>query len=1105
MRPGTPTVLDFSHSLQSCSGKGQQIWEGRGNEELLQDSMRLSQALATFSVGLVALGLTTCRDERPRQAGLEELAAALERRRPIEPRLTGFDVHSTCIVSETPGRLIPGALCSSRLRPGTPSYKAARKLASRYRGSSEESTGEEAVARLILQGGGASADAAVEALEDAAARVPGDARLLSDLAAVYLVRSQERDDPRDLLRALNAAARAREADPSLLAALFNFALAADRFHLPRIAQSAWKKYKDLEPDPAWKAEARKRLAALDRPSAPERWKRSLPDLEAAALRGDEAVVQRILETDPQASREHALEGLLGDWGDRLLAGDQAGAMQSLQIAAVVGRSLFALHGDSTITAAVEAIERARPPRVSDLARGHRAFRDALRHFQALETKEAALRFTEARDGFRMGGSPIELWAQAGLGRVQGYDSRFEEANATFRSVLDRAEREGFPSLTGWCHWGLAWLSFRQGRTSEALHPLQSAEAVYGKLGESESTATIRSYLGELLPVLGQNGAAWRYRFQALSSLSDRPESWRWHILLRDGAAAAVEDGLPQAGLLFQQEGVLAAEVIGEPVRLAEAFSARSQILLALRRGQEVRQDLRQAFRYAQQANIGSPGKKLLADLSFASGEALRWLDPKSALKPLTEAIERYREIGAVPSSAYAVLSRARLHLALGQDTDAEVDLQAAIEILENPGSGMSDPDLQISYSDSLQGVYDEWIHFQWVHRKSPEETLEAVERARTFARGGQWTPSRVASGGEAAPWAAQSRLPKGVFAVEYALLKDRLLIWCLGADGVSAFEREVGQEEMETRVESFLKAIRRNAEPEEIAKLSSGLYEILIPEPVSRLLGGESLYIVPDKVLHKVPFAALLNPATERFLLEDHPITLTPSLLHLPQEREKRDRARKSTEPATVFFVGNPAFDRTLFLDLSDLPGAEAELEVVRGAFPGASVLTGAEATKERVLAELDRHEAFIFAGHSVVNVARPFRSFLALAPSAGDSDSGILFATELSGRRFQRLRTVVLSSCASIGPRASRASGLSGLARPFLDAGVETVVGSLWKVDDQAAVPFLSPFYIALARGQPAPLALRAAQLEAIGNREHALRSIATWASFETVQAAVN
>jgi len=1096
-------MLDFSHSPQSCGGACQPSWEVRGNEALLQDPMKLSRALATFSVGLAALGIGVCRNEQPRQTGLEELAAALERRRPIEPRLTGFDVHAPCAFSRASGRLIPTAVCPSAARPGTALYKKAWKIVSglrkrSQRGPSEES-GEAALSELVL---GASARAAVEALEDAVARKPGDARLLSDLSAAYLVLSQQADDPRDLVRAMDAAARAREADPSLRAALFNFALAAEGFQLRRLAQSAWTEYRDGETDPGWKAEASVHLEALGQPSAPDRWQRALPALEAAALRGDEAEVQRIVEIDPQAAREHALEERLGEWGDRLLAGDQAGAARSLGVAAAMGHALLSIHGDSTIQAAVEAIKRVRTSRVSDLARGHCSFRDALRHFKALKTKEATLQFTEARDGFRLGGSPIELWAQAGLGRVDGYDSRFEEANAAFLTVLDRAQLGGFPSLAGWCQWGIGWLKSKQGRTAEVLAPLHAAEAAYERLGEFENAATIWSYLAQTFSTLGQDGEAWRYWFRALARLSDRPDSERRHTLLLDAAIQAVDAGLIHGGLAIQEEGLLAAQAVQKPVRLAESYSNRSRILLVLGREREARQDLRLAFRHARQAAIDSPRKKLFADLTLAWGEALRRLAPDAALKPLTEAIDAYREIGAVPSLAYAALSRARLHLDLGRDAEGEDDLRMAIGFLEDPGSELADPDLQISLSDSLQNVYDEWIELLWTRRKSPEEALYAVERARVFAQGGQWVPSGVASG-VGSRFSGEARLAGNGLVVEYAVLADRLLIWCIGPDGLSWFEREVGQKEVEARVEAFLRAIRRKAAPEQISKLSSDLYELLVPEPVARLQSGETLYLVPDKILHKVPFAALLDPVRQRFLVEDHPLVVTAGVLPLLQGGgEPVPVSRPARSTSRVLFVGNPAFDQNLFRDLDDLPGAEKEIAAVRAAFPRADVVLGPEAGKARFLADLDRYDLLVFAGHSVSNAVQPFRSYLLLAPTKGDASSGVLFGTELLGRRFERLRTVVLSSCESIGPRSSRASGLTGMARPFLEAGVDTVVGSLWNVDDQAAAPFFSPFYIALARGQPAAAALRTAQLQAIRNREDALRSISIWAAFETVNA---
>jgi CHAT domain-containing protein len=52
-------------------------------------------------------------------------------------------------------------------------------------------------------------------------------------------------------------------------------------------------------------------------------------------------------------------------------------------------------------------------------------------------------------------------------------------------------------------------------------------------------------------------------------------------------------------------------------------------------------------------------------------------------------------------------------------------------------------------------------------------------------------------------------------------------------------------------------------------------------------------------------------------------------------------------------------------------------------------------------------------------------------------------------------------------------------LASAFLRAGASSVVGSLWKVDDAVAEQFFTGVHRRLAEGQPAALAVAAAQRE--------------------------
>lgn len=1082
-------MLDFSHSLQSCGGVPP-IWEGHGNEASLRIPMRLSRALAALSLGVASLVFAPCqRDSHRENAGIEEIAAALGRQRLVEPRLTGFDVYAPCSHLKDSKRLTPRAVCAPRPLPGTPEFKEVRKAASRLERSARRDPAEDgaqeevAVARLVWSGGAKSVDAAVEALENAVEREPKNARFLSDLSAAYYVRAQEKDEPQDLVRALDAAARAKKADPDLLEARFNLALTLDRLYLSRMATDAWNEYRELDDVSGWGAEARARIEALTQPSTPERWEAALLELEAAALRGDGARVLQIVAIDPQAAREYAIENLLGRWGERALSGKAMEVDLDLRIAAALGEALLAFNGDRTVRGAVEAIERAKGDQrlLSSLARGHRAFREGMSKFRELAVGEAGIQFAEAREELYRGESPVYLWALGGLARVWAYDSHHDEAVATFESILSRCDK--FPALCGWAHWGIGWVQIRQGHLAEVLSRFQAAEISYEEAQEAEGLAVIRDFLAENLFLLGQSAAGWQFRYQSLEVIASFPLSWRRHIALMDAARVAAEEGLLDAGLALQNEALRVAQEAKDHVRIAEAYRARSRVFLKAGRLEEARGDLENASRAAQLAPVGSPRRKLIADLQRATGEILLELDPEAARKPLTTAIETYREIKAPLNLAHACLARSRASRELGDDLRAEEDLRTALEIVEEPGLGIEEEDLKISYSESIQDIYDELILFHWNHRASPRDALAALERARGSGVAG-----------------VLERLPENVLVIEYAALKDRLLIWVLGRGHFSSFERSIPLAELEDGINAFVQGIQRKIEPNRLAKMSSNLYDQLIPPFMETQSGSQIIYFVPDKILHGLPFAALRNPQTGRFLLEDYAIAIAPSLQDLVKSGLNINSGAVS-KVSSALLVGNPSFDQALFSGLADLSGAEAELQEVGSFFPRFLALAPQEATKPRLLAELDRFEVFAFAGHAVSNTNRPSRSYLVLAPSQEPPDAGLLFAEDIAEKRFHTLRLVVLSACTSVGPRSSRSAGLAGMARPFLKAGVRTVVGSLWEIDDGATTGFLPIFYRSLASGEPAAFALRQAQLGVLRNADGSLRDVAFWSAFEVVE----
>jgi len=104
-----------------------------------------------------------------------------------------------------------------------------------------------------------------------------------------------------------------------------------------------------------------------------------------------------------------------------------------------------------------------------------------------------------------------------------------------------------------------------------------------------------------------------------------------------------------------------------------------------------------------------------------------------------------------------------------------------------------------------------------------------------------------------------------------------------------------------------------------------------------------------------------------------------------------------------------------------------------------------------------------------------------------GAGETGRLSYGEIPGLApdLGSCRLVVLSACQSglaVDGRQTADGGIvisiNGLAAQFRRAGVETLVASLWRVDDVATLALMTAFYEELAAGSDVARALQRAQL---------------------------
>lgn len=80
--------------------------------------------------------------------------------------------------------------------------------------------------------------------------------------------------------------------------------------------------------------------------------------------------------------------------------------------------------------------------------------------------------------------------------------------------------------------------------------------------------------------------------------------------------------------------------------------------------------------------------------------------------------------------------------------------------------------------------------------------------------------------------------------------------------------------------------------------------------------------------------------------------------------------------------------------------------------------------------------------------------------------EDGILTADEISRLDLRNTKLVVLSACETARGKIDPVNGVYGLQRAFKMAGVETIVMSLWKVQDDATSMLMTKFYTYLTDG---------------------------------------
>jgi len=361
-----------------------------------------------------------------------------------------------------------------------------------------------------------------------------------------------------------------------------------------------------------------------------------------------------------------------------------------------------------------------------------------------------------------------------------------------------------------------------------------------------------------------------------------------------------------------------------------------------------------------------------------------------------------------------------------------------------------------------------------VHSPQRIAGLQAKARAREeeFVRALRETPAGASEAGflgvpGALPMKEIRRaLAPGVLLLDYFRVRERILVALLTRDSL-----EIVPVTLVPRIRQHLRLLQFQLSK---LRLGSGynrlhestllratqehlrsLYQELVA-PVASELKAEHLVFAPHDMLHHLPFHALFDG--EQYVIDRFTVSYAPSgSIYALSHRQKT-----ASSSAASLVMGVPDAKTPCIAD---------EIRSVARALPLAQSFLGEAATLAK-LRELGPTSRFIhIATHGFFRQDNPLFSGIRL----GD---GQLSLYDLYQMRLPA-ELVTLSGCATGLNVVAAGDELLGLIRGLIHAGAQSLMLSLWDVDDQSSARLMSSFYGKLMASGNKAVALKGAMQE--------------------------
>ncbi len=336
----------------------------------------------------------------------------------------------------------------------------------------------------------------------------------------------------------------------------------------------------------------------------------------------------------------------------------------------------------------------------------------------------------------------------------------------------------------------------------------------------------------------------------------------------------------------------------------------------------------------------------------------------------------------------------------------------------------------------------------------------------------------------------QQNIPNNTTIVRYLFIEDRLYAFV-----VSSTEKKLYPLQFDTVKEYIPQLIDNDFSA---TKISTKLYDLYqqLWAPFSERITTQKVIIIPDRELYNLSFELLTPKPIKTFsdlatnsLLAKHSISYNFSLLTQNQSNTKLnvypenfvgfapEFSEKMKDDYRIAVKDSVSLDRH-YLTLLPQPFSIDVAKNYSRTFDG-SLFLNEKASKQFFTENAKEHKIIHIGTHAESNNVSPELSRLIFAKNLSEENlnDNFLYTYEIYNQDLSS-QLAILTACETGKPTYQAGEGMISLAHAFTYAGSESILTSLWKIDEKSSAQIVAYFYDNLAAGMPKDEALQQAKL---------------------------